>query len=163
LSQWRNQSPKFHFSVDFTTHFPTESVMCQCSNVGLQFILVKQIHNVQLLECRKNYKHALHHLSKLILPFLGVEMMRYSTETTTAWFLGHTCKPTSHYLWLSSKGILGLFQASLEGPSTCWHDSPTALFQAGHDSASCNCPLSSLCTSMPAPVTHSTLLRYVSQ
>jgi hypothetical protein len=40
-------------------------------------------------------------------------MMGCSTETTVAWFLCHTHKPTPHHLRLSTKGILNLFQASL--------------------------------------------------
>jgi hypothetical protein len=61
------------FQVNFTIHFPTDSVRRHCSNVGLQFILVEQIHNVQLLERQKNNEHALHHLSECVLALGGGE------------------------------------------------------------------------------------------
>jgi len=50
---------------------------------------------------------------------------------TVVRYLGCTCKPTSCYLWLSSKGILDLFKACLEGPGLCWHDFPLASHLAG--------------------------------
>jgi hypothetical protein len=39
--------------VIFTTHFCTGAVRCQGSNVGLEFVLVKQIHNTQFQECQE--------------------------------------------------------------------------------------------------------------
>jgi hypothetical protein len=94
--------------------FPADTVRCQCGNVGLQFVLLEQIPNAQLLECQKKWACS-SHLSEFVLPFLAVVMIGPSTETTIAWFLGCTYKTMSHYLWFSSKGILGFFQASLEG------------------------------------------------
>lgn len=43
--------------------------------------------------------------------------MGSSLETAAAWFLGRTRKPTSHHLWLSSKGVLHILQSSLEDPA----------------------------------------------
>lgn len=39
-------------------------------------------------------------------------------------FLHCTHKPTSQHPWLSMKGILGIFQASVNGPGIWWHKSP---------------------------------------
>jgi hypothetical protein len=44
---------KFPVQVIFTTHSLTEAVKCECSNASLQFAHVKQIHNVQLHDCKK--------------------------------------------------------------------------------------------------------------
>jgi hypothetical protein len=57
------------------------------------------------------------HLSGIVLTFSGVEFMGYCTESTVAWFLGHTRKRTSLHPWLSPRGILRLFQAPLQSPS----------------------------------------------
>jgi hypothetical protein len=86
-------------SACFNHTFPTDAVTCQCTDGGIQYILVEQIHNAQLQKClKKNTEHALRILSKLVLPFLGVEMTDSSTETHIAWFLLRTCKPTPQNL-----------------------------------------------------------------
>ena len=72
-------------AVCFHHTFPTDSVTCQCSG-GIQYFLVEQIYNAQLQTClKKNTEHAIHILSELVLPFLGVEMTGCSTETNIAW------------------------------------------------------------------------------
>ena len=37
--------------VFFVTHFPADTEMCHCSNIGLQFVLLEQIYNLWLCEC----------------------------------------------------------------------------------------------------------------
>ena len=59
--------------------------------------------------------------------------MGSSLEMAAAWFLGRTRKPTSHHLWLSSKGVLQLLHSSLEDPARV--DTFLLLLsqQAGHE------------------------------
>ena len=47
------------FQVVFTTCFCSDSVRCLVSNVGLQSVLVEQIHKAQLCECHKKNVDAL--------------------------------------------------------------------------------------------------------
>jgi len=61
-------------------------------------------------------------LTELALFFLGMNVMYLSRKMSFVWYLGHTYESTSYYLWLSSKGNLGLFQASL----MCSHGSSTS-------------------------------------
>jgi hypothetical protein len=37
-----------------------------------------------------------------------------------------SCKSTFHHRWLSSEGVLGLFEATIKGQGICWCDSWTA-------------------------------------
>lgn len=42
-----------NLQVVFITHSLTDAVKCECSNVSLQFVLVKQMHNAQQHNCKK--------------------------------------------------------------------------------------------------------------
>lgn len=56
LPRWRNQSLNSILQVVFTIYSLTDAVKCQCSNVGLQFDPIKQIHNAQFHDCKKKKK-----------------------------------------------------------------------------------------------------------
>lgn len=49
------EKPWISLQVDFSVCFPADAVKCQFSNIGLQFVLVEQIHNAQLLNIKKNH------------------------------------------------------------------------------------------------------------
>jgi hypothetical protein len=52
-------------------------------------------------------------VSKLVLTFLGMDMMESPNEKTLAWCLGHKHELMSQHLQLCLKGILGLFRLLL--------------------------------------------------
>jgi len=88
------------FSACFHHTFPTDSVTCQSSDGGIQYIFMEQIHNAQLQKCLKKHSSMLFTFwANLFCLFWGVEMTGSSTETNIAWFLLRTCKPTPQNLW----------------------------------------------------------------
>jgi hypothetical protein len=102
------------FQVIFVAYFSTGVVKCWGSSIGLGFVLVEQICNVQLCICQNGQWACSSHFSKLVLHFLDMEMVGFSTGMSVAWFLCSTSKPTFHHLWLSLKGTGGLFKACRE-------------------------------------------------
>ena len=120
-----------------SSHISPHITGYQCVNIGLEFVLVEQIQ--QTPRRWKNNYQALHIWANLSPPPFFFfwkrggghnEMMDCFTNTTVAWFLSKTDKSTSHHLWLFSKGIMGLFQTSLECLSTGWNNYPSAPYSA---------------------------------
>jgi hypothetical protein len=100
----------------FVAHFPAKAVRCQCSNAGLQFILVQQTRTARSLSVVTRNMSLLFTFAGICLAFFSdVEMTRSSNETTAAWFLGNTCESASHHLWLSSKGTILLLLHTKRG------------------------------------------------
>lgn len=97
------------------------------SNIGLKFVLVEQIHNARLLEGWQWWPWYLQ-LSKLVLPFLGVEMMG---STPGQLWPGRPCKTYISSPAIIFRGILVFFQASRPGHGIHWHSSPSAPPTAG--------------------------------
>ena len=117
-------NPTFHI-VFFVPSPASYTVRCLCCNVGLCFSLWNKFFMWQVHACLKSKWACCLHFGKLVLPFLGVQILGCSTETAVAWFLVCTRKPTFDYhLWSSLKGILGLFQICLEVHGACCHCSP---------------------------------------
>lgn len=66
-------------------------------------------------------------LTELALSFLAMNVMYPSTKMSVVWNLGHTCESKSYHMWLSLKGNLGLFEASL----MCSHGSSASHLGGG--------------------------------
>jgi hypothetical protein len=112
---WRNQSRELQFPGPFRhTFFSRLYIRCHCIVMLIwQFVLAEQMNNAEFHENvgRVNSKHTPHKWRCLSRPFW--------TRKGYLFHLQYFCLLSgSHYLWLSSKEILGLFQASL---LVSWH------------------------------------------
>lgn len=52
--------PQTSILTPFETKFSADTARCHHTNAGLKSVLVEQINNTQLRECRKTNEHALH-------------------------------------------------------------------------------------------------------
>lgn len=79
-------NPTFH--VVFFASFPAaDTVRYLRCNVGLCFSLWNRFVIRHVDVCLKNQWACCLHFGKLVLPFLGVQILGSSTETAVAWFL----------------------------------------------------------------------------
>jgi hypothetical protein len=98
----------YNFLVLSATHFSADSVRCQCVVIlAWQFVVAEQMNSTQFRENvgRINGEHTVDRWTSVSRPFW--------TRKGCLLHWHYSCFLSgSHYLWLSSKEILDLFQAS---------------------------------------------------